>query len=381
MKRLLILLVPLALAACSDSRFDLFTPAASEAELGAAGVQNGYIVVLREGASPQAIAAGAGASPRFVYTSVLNGFAASLNANQLAALRRNPHVAYIELDGEASIATTQAGATWGIDRVDQRDLPLSGSYTYTTTASNVHAYIIDTGIRADHNEFGTRARMVFNSAGGKNTDCNGHGTHVAGTVGGTQYGIAKGVRLYGVKVLNCAGSGTWSGVIAGMDWVAVNHTKPAVANMSLGGGASTAVNAAAVNLMNAGVYLVAAAGNSNADACNSSPAGASGVMTVAASTSTDAKASYSNWGVCVNIYAPGSSITSAWHSNRAATNTISGTSMAAPHVAGVAALHKATYSDADQSTLTNWLTSNATSGKIGGNPSSTPNRLLFKSSL
>jgi subtilisin family serine protease len=382
MKRTLALLLPLALAACADDSATLLAPDSSAPVFSAAagGISGAYIVVLREGADARSVAAIASVTPEHVYENVLNGFAASLNAGQLNALRNNPNVAYIEQDGIATIAATQNNATWGIDRTDQRDLPLNGTYVYNSTASNVHAYIIDTGIRETHSEFGNRAQMVFNSAGGKNTDCNGHGTHVAGTVGGTIYGIAKGVRLYGVKVLSCSGSGSWSGVIAGMDWVAANHQKPAVANMSLGGGSNTSVNNAATNLANAGVYVVVAAGNDNANACNYSPAGASGVMTVAASTSTDAKASYSNWGSCVNVYAPGSSITSAWHQSNTATRTISGTSMAAPHVAGVAALYKAS-GDATQATVTNWITSNATSNKIGGNPSGTPNLLLFKSTL
>jgi subtilisin family serine protease len=381
MKRVLMLVLPVALAACGTERSPLLTPDEASTASGASAIPGSYIVVLREGATPQAVAAVAGVHPRFVYSSVLNGFAADLNAGQLRALRANPHVAYVEEDGVATIQATQTNATWGIDRTDQRDLPLDGRYTYNSTAANVHAYIIDTGIREDHVEFGNRARMVFNSAGGKNTDCNGHGTHVAGTVGGTTYGIAKEVRLYGVKVLACSGSGTWSGVIAGMDWVAENHVKPAVANLSLGGSRNQSVNDAATRLANAGVYVAVAAGNDNVDACNYSPAGASGVMTVAASTSTDAKAGYSNWGNCVDLYAPGSSITSAWHNNRTAIKTISGTSMAAPHVAGVAALYKAVHGDAQQSTVTSWLINNSTGGKISGNASGTPNRLLFKSTL
>jgi subtilisin family serine protease len=381
MKRSLFLLLPLA-AACADTQAPLATDAAAPVLSAASGgIAGSYIVVLREGADARSVAAVAGVTPQHVYANVLNGFSASLNAGQLTALRHNPSVEYIEQDGVATISATQSNATWGIDRTDQRDLPLSGTYTYTATASNVHAYIIDTGIRATHTDFGNRASMVYNSAGGQNTDCNGHGTHVAGTVGGTVYGIAKGVRLYGVKVLNCQGSGTWSGVISGMDWVAANHVKPAVANMSLGGANNSSVNTAATNLSNAGVYVAVAAGNDNANACNYSPAGASNVTTVAASTSTDAKASYSNYGSCVNLYAPGSSITSAWSTSNTATKTISGTSMASPHVAGVGALYKAVYGDASWSTVNNWITSNATGSKISGNPSGTPNLLLFKSTL
>jgi subtilisin family serine protease len=383
MKRAFALLPLLALAACADEPATLLAPDSSAPvyHAGSGGIAGAYIVVLREGADARSVAAIASVTPDHVYANVLNGFAASLNAGQLNALRNNPNVAYIEQDGIASINVTQNNATWGLDRTDQRDLPLNGTYVYTSLATNVHAYIIDTGIRASHSEFVGRAQQVFNSAGGRNDDCNGHGTHVAGTVGGTIYGVAKGVQLYGIKVLGCSGSGSWSGVIAGMDWVAANHKKPAVANMSLGGGGNTSVDAAAVNLANAGVYTVVAAGNDNANACNFSPARASGMMTVAASTSTDAKASWSNWGSCVNVYAPGASITSAWHQSDTSTRTISGTSMAAPHVAGVAALYKSVHGDGSQSAVTNWITSNASSNKISGNPSGTPNLLLFKGTL
>ena len=382
MKRTLLVLLPLAAAACADTHGPVAS-AASAPVLSAAsgGIAGAYIVVVRDGADPRSVAAVAGVSPRHLYGRVLNGFAADLNAGQLNALRHNPRVAYIEQDGVASIAATQNNATWGLDRTDQAALPLSGTYTYVTTASNVHAYVIDSGVRASHNEFGGRASQVFNAAGGKNDDCNGHGTHVAGTVGGTLYGIAKQVRIYGIKVLGCSGSGTWSGVISGMDWVAANHQKPAVANMSLSGGSNASVNAAAVNLMNAGVYLAVAASNDGADACSYSPANAPGAMTVAASNSSDVRASWSNYGACVDLYAPGVGITSAWHKNNTATSTISGTSMASPHVAGVAALYKATFGDASQATISAWLTSTATPNAISGNPAGTPNLLLFKGTL
>jgi len=373
----------LALAACSDQ-----SPVAGRAPqaapllaAGANAIPGAYIVVLNEGADPRSVAAAAGVSPRYVYTAALNGFAASLNAGQLNALQHNPNVAYVEQDGTVSVNVTQSSATWGIDRIDQRDLPLSGTYNYNNTASTVRAYVIDTGLDTGHSEFEGRASNVYDAFGGSGNDCNGHGTHVAGTVGGATYGIAKGVRLYGVKVLDCRGSGTWSGVISGMDWVAANHQKPAVANMSLGGGGNTSVDNAATNLSNSGVFVAVAAGNDNANACNYSPARASSVTTVAASTSTDTKASYSNYGSCVEVYAPGSSITSAWHTSSTATNTISGTSMASPHVAGVAALYKAVNGDAGWSTVNNWITSNATTGVITGNVTGTPNLLLFKSTL
>jgi subtilisin family serine protease len=373
----------LALAACSDES-PVAGRATAEAPLMSAavnGIEGEYIVVLNEGANPRSVAAVAGVEPGFVYTAALNGFSASLNQGQLTALRHNPNVAYIEQDQMASIDATQSGATWGIDRIDQRNRPLSGTYTYTTTATNVTAYIIDTGIRPTHAEFGTRAASVYNSAGGSNDDCNGHGTHVAGTVGGSTYGVAKGVRLRGVKVLSCSGSGSFSGIIAGVDWVRLNATKPAVANMSLGGGYSSSLNTAVNNLANSGVFVAVASGNSNANACNYSPASAANVTSVNASSSTDAKASFSNYGSCTHLYAPGVSITSAWHSSNTATNTISGTSMASPHVAGVGALYLAGSTGASNTTVRSWIINNATTGVITGNPSGTANRLLFKSTL
>jgi subtilisin family serine protease len=320
------------------------------------------------------VAAIAGVEPSHVYTAALNGFSAELNAGQLNALQHNPNVDYIEEDQVGSITTTQSGATWGLDRIDQRSRPLSGTYTYTATASSVTAYIIDTGIQASHPQFGGRA---VESYGG--SDCNGHGTHVAGTVGSTTYGVAKSVRLRGVRVLGCSGSGSYSAIIAGVDWVRANAVKPAVANMSLGGGLSSSLNTAVSNLINSGVFLAVAAGNENQNACNVSPAAVAAAFTTAASTSTDARATYSNYGSCVDAYAPGSSITSTWINS--GTRSISGTSMASPHVAGVAALYKATYGDASQSTISSWLINNSTASVITGNPTGTPNRLLYKGTL
>lgn len=342
-------------------------------------IPNHYIVVLKDGANPRSVAAIAHANPQYVYESALNGFAAELNQGQLTALQHHPNVDYIEQDQEAAIDTTQSNATWGLDRIDQRNLPLSTTYTYNTTASTVYAYIIDTGIQTNHPDFGGRAAVAYDALGGNGQDCNGHGTHVAGTVGGATYGVAKGVRLRAVRVLDCNGSGTNAQVIAGIDWVRANHASPAVANMSLGGGFSSSLNTAVTNMVNSGVFTAVAAGNSNANACNYSPASASGVLTVAASDSSDTKASFSNYGSCVEVYAPGVSIKSDWLSS--GTNTISGTSMASPHAAGVAALYKATYGNASASTIVNWIINNATSGVIKSNPSGTPNRLLYKAGL
>jgi subtilisin family serine protease len=314
-----------------------------------------------------------------VYTAAVNGFAAELNQGQLTALQHNPNVDYIEQDQLYEAATTQSPATWGIDRIDQRSLPLSNSYTYNNTASTVYAYVIDTGIQTSHTQFGGRAAVAYDALGGNGQDCNGHGTHVAGTIGSATYGVAKQVRLRAVRVLNCSGSGSTSGIIAALDWVRVNRTNPAVANMSLGGGFSSTLNTAANNLANSGVFLAVAAGNENQNACNVSPASAASATTVAASTSSDAKASYSNYGSCVDLYAPGSSITSTWINS--GTNTISGTSMASPHVAGVAALYKGVNGNVASSTIDSWIKSNATANVISGNPTGTPNRLLYKSTL
>ncbi|MFL5384605.1 MAG: S8 family peptidase [Longimicrobiaceae bacterium] len=371
----------LALAACADQNptaVQQRSPAPVLAARGV-GIDGAYIVVVKEGADPRSVAAVAGVEPRYVYQAALHGFAGTLNAGQLNALQHNPNVEYIEQDGVATIMTTQSSATWGIDRIDQRSLPRSGTYTYNTTASNVRAYIIDTGIQANHPQFGTRAAVSYDALGGNGADCNGHGTHVAGTIGSTTYGVAKGVLLRGVRVLNCQGSGSYSAIIAGIDWVRVNRVNPAVANMSLGGGLNSSLNTAATNLANSGVFLAVAAGNENQNACNVSPASASGVFTTASSTSSDAKSSFSNWGSCVEAYAPGSSITSTWINS--GTNTISGTSMASPHVAGVAALYKGTFGDASSSTISSWIINNATTGVITGNVTGTPNRLLYKSTL
>ena len=375
--------VGLVMVGCADRAEGPMLPVVAEpAPLLAAhgkAVEGQYIVVLREGGNPRAVAAVAGVNPRYVYEHALLGFAAELTPGQLRALQANPHVEYVEEDQVMEVVATQSNATWGIDRIDQRNRPLSGTYTYNTTASNVYAYVIDTGLQANHTQFGGRAANVYDAFGGNGNDCHGHGTHVGGTIGSSTYGVAKAVRLRGVRVLNCSGSGTTSGIIAGVDWVRQNRVNPAVANMSLGGGYSSSLNTAVSNLSNSGVFVAVAAGNSNANACNYSPASASVAFTVAASTSTDAKASYSNYGSCVDAYAPGSSITSTWING--GTNTISGTSMAAPHVAGVAALYKATYGNVASSTIDSWIKNNATANVISGNVSGTPNRLLFKSTL
>ncbi|MGH3737011.1 MAG: S8 family peptidase [Micromonosporaceae bacterium] len=349
------------------------TPATGDAAPGQ------YIVTLRSGVAAASAARTMGVSATHTYRSVLNGFAARLSSTQLAALRRSPAVAAIEQDQVVRVSTTQSNPPWGLDRIDQRALPLSNSYTYTATAPNVHAYIIDTGIEASHAEFEGRASQDFNGVDLILGDCHGHGTHVSGTIGAKTYGVAKKARLHGVKVLNCAGAGLNSTVIAGIDWVASNHSKPAVANMSLGGGKSDAVNTATNNLANRGVFVAVAAGNDDADACDSSPASASNATTVMASDKSDNKASFSNFGSCAHLYAPGVSVLSTFLLG--GTSTLSGTSMASPHVAGVAALYKGTHSDASYSTIRSWLVGNGTSGVIKGNPAGTANVLLYTNGL
>ncbi len=314
-----------------------------------------------------------------VFRHAINGYSVEMSEKQVEALSRDPRVKYIEEDGIMYANATQTNATWGLDRIDQRDLPLNGTYTYNADGTGVRAYIIDTGIRAGHTDFGGRVTSGYTAINdGRGTDdCNGHGTHVAGTTGGSVYGVAKNVTLDPVRVLDCRGSGTTSGVIAGVDWVTANHVKPAVANMSLGGGASSTLDTAVSNSIAAGVTYAVAAGNDNLSACNYSPARVASAITVGATTSSDARASYSNFGSCLDIFAPGSSITSAWYTSDTAINTISGTSMASPHVAGVAALILQGSPTASPSSVTNTITSNATTGKVTSAGTGSPNLLLY----
>ena len=382
MRKSSLILLALVASACADAAGPgaVSDAPALRAAAGSA-IPDQYIVVLDETVSDvpalaEALARAHGATIRHTYTAVLKGFSATLPAAAAEALSRHPLVDYVEQDQIMTASTTQTGATWGLDRINQRNLPLDGSYTYTYTGSGVRAYIIDTGISTSHSQFGGRASNVYDAFGGNGQDCNGHGTHVAGTVGSTTYGVAKSVYLRGVRVLDCSGSGSTSGIIAAVDWVRLNRINPAVANMSLGGGYSSSLNTAVNNLANSGVFVAVAAGNENQNACNVSPASASAAYTVAASTSSDAKASYSNYGSCVDAYAPGSSIRSTWLNG--GTNTISGTSMASPHVAGVSALIKHRYGNISSSSVTSYLNSAATTGVISGNPSGTVNRLLYK---
>ncbi|PSK67092.1 Aqualysin-1 [Micromonospora sp. MH33] len=319
-----------------------------------------------------------GGSVGTVWSSALTGYSAKLSPAQARRLAADPAVAYVEQDRVVSAQATQTNPpSWGLDRIDQRNLPLDASYTYPNTASNVRAYIIDTGIRTTHTDFGGRATWGTNTVDTNNTDCNGHGTHVAGTVGGTRYGVAKGVRLVAVKVLNCSGSGSTTGVVSGINWVTSNAVKPAVANMSLGGGVSSSIDNAVTNSVNSGVTYAVAAGNSSANACNYSPARAAAAITVGSTTSSDARSSFSNYGSCVDIFAPGSSIVSAYRTSDTASSTLSGTSMASPHVAGAAALVLGANPSYSPAQVASYLTTNATTGKVTDPGSGSPNRLLF----
>ncbi|MDP9762962.1 S8 family peptidase [Deinococcus enclensis] len=390
----------LLLAACGQPQGATDAPTASRparTEAPLLGTQNPdaiagqYVVVFSEGAMGNDLSAqdagslirslnlnAQGVEIQNIYAAALHGFSAKLSSENLAILRSDPRVKYVEQDAIMRMSATQTGATWGLDRIDQRNLPLDGSYTYNSTASGVKVYIIDTGINTAHSNFGGRAIWGTNTTGdGNNSDCQGHGTHVAGTVGSSTYGVAKGATLVAVKVLDCQGSGTNSGVIAGVNWAVSNKgSATAVANMSLGGGASQAVDDAVNNAASKNLIMAVAAGNENQNACNVSPARAASAITVGSTTNTDARSSFSNYGTCVDIFAPGSNITSTWIGSTSATNTISGTSMASPHVAGAAALLVAA-GNTTTSAVTSAMINNSTPNKVTGAGTGSPNRLLY----
>jgi subtilisin family serine protease len=314
---------------------------------------------------------------KYVYQHAVNGFAVEMSPEDAERLSQDFRVKLVEEDGAVTADATQSNPPWGLDRIDQRNLPLNAIYTFNWTGSGVRAYVIDTGIRTSHTQFGGRASNVFDAFGGNGQDCNGHGTHVAGTIGGSTYGVAKSALLRGVRVLNCSGSGSNSGVIAGVDWVRNNFIAPAVANMSLGGGLSSTLDTAVNNLSNAGVAIAVAAGNSNVDACGTSPARAANAITVGSITQSGARSSFSNFGPCLDLFAPGSGILSAWFSSDTATATLSGTSMASPHVAGAAALYKQANPSASAATIRNALVNNATTNVVTSAGTGSPNRLLY----
>ncbi|MGS2614076.1 S8 family peptidase [Micromonospora sp. LZ34] len=359
---------------------------------GDTAVADSYIVVFKDSAvgrsavgdNAQRLVGRHGGTVARTYGAALRGFEVRVGAKAAARIAADPAVAYVEQNHTVTISGTQTNPpSWGLDRIDQRNLPLNNSYTYPNTASNVRAYVIDTGVLYGHNDFGGRAVSGFDAVdGGSADDCNGHGTHVAGTVGGSSYGVAKGVQIVGVRVLNCQGSGTNAQVVAGIDWVTANAVKPAVANMSLGGGANSSIDTAVTNSINSGITYAVAAGNGDIfgnrqNACNYSPARVASAITVGATQNNDAAASFSNFGTCVDILAPGVNITSAWYTGNSATNTISGTSMASPHVAGAAALVLSANPAWSPSQVRDSLVNNATPNVVTNPGTGTPNRLLY----
>lgn len=375
-----------------------------------------YIVALKPGTSrggTEQLLRGLGDAVLHRYDTAFTGFAGKLSVAQLSSLLANPNVRYIEQDGRVKLVETQSNPAWGLDRIDQQTLPLDRSFAYPNGGAGVHVYIVDTGVRTTHQEFEGRIGQGANFAGegGRSpggggvvgevgkivggllgggggddddteqpdySDCNGHGTHVAGSAAGKRYGVAKAATIHPVRVLDCNGSGSMSGVIAGVDWVAKNAEFPAVANLSLGGGASRSLDEAVKNAVDKGIVQVLAAGNEDQDACQSSPARTPEGLTVAASTRQDARASFSNWGRCVDIFAPGTEILSAWHSGDTATKELQGTSMAAPHVAGAVALMLAADKQATPAQIAERLLAAASSGKIS-DLNGSPNKLLFVS--
>ncbi|MFG3421141.1 proprotein convertase P-domain-containing protein [Micromonospora sp. NPDC048063] len=356
---------------------------------GPTAVDGSYIVVFKDATVGRAdvtkrardLAGRHGGAVNRTYQNALRGFEARMSEAEAKRLAADPSISYVQQNHTVRISGTQSPTpSWGLDRLDQRALPLNNSFTYPNTGSGVKAYIIDTGIRFGHGDFGGRAVTGFDSIdGGSADDCNGHGTHVAGTVGGSAHGVAKGVTLVGVRVLDCQGSGTDAGVIQGVDWVTGDHAagQLAVANMSLGGGFSQALNDAVARSIADGVSYGLAAGNDyGADACDSSPASTPAGITVGSTTNTDARSSFSNIGTCLDIFAPGSSITSAWHTSNTATNTISGTSMATPHVVGAAALVLAANPSFTPQQVRDKLVADATSNVVTSPGTGSPNKLL-----
>ncbi|XP_071511541.1 aqualysin-1-like [Diadema antillarum] len=347
-------------------------------------IQNKYLVVIDESLDVSEFGdrlTAAFASRRFKLAKILKSFknmktlSVELSDDAVEFLRRFEGVIHVEEDG---VVRTQAVASWGLDRIDQRYLPLDNSYSPSNNGRGVNVYVIDTGVWPTHDDFGNRAVAAYDAVGNNNgIDCNGHGTHCAGTVAGTNYGVAKSANIYGIRVLGCLGSGSNSGIIDGMDWVVSNGQKPGVVSMSLGGGASSTTDAAVKRMYDAGFTVSVAAGNSDEDACGTSPARSGYALTVGATDNTDARAYFSNYGSCLNIFAPGVDITSAWKGSDSATSTISGTSMACPHVSGVAALVLAASPSSSPSSVYSSILNSATSGLVTGRGFLSPNLMLY----
>ncbi|MFA5919410.1 MAG: S8 family peptidase [Candidatus Nanopelagicaceae bacterium] len=348
-----------------------------------------YIVVLQPGSDHAAAArefTKSGWRIEQNYRNVFSGFAISLPVAAVAGLEHNPRIQYVELDEEMTASDSQSPApSWGLDRIDQRSLPLSNTFDFSSTGNGagVIAYIVDTGVLSTHTDFAGRVASgysVINDVVNTTEDCNGHGTHVAGTLAGTKYGVAKEATIVPVRVLDCQGSGSTSTILAGLDWVTADHTSgPAVVNMSLGGRSSRAVDAAVVRVVEDGITVVVAAGNGHTNACTASPARVEQAITVGATNDSDTRAPYSNFGKCVDLFAPGSYITSDWITSSTAAATLSGTSMSTPHVAGVAALMLSRTPTLTPSQVASALASSATVGAIADVRS--PNLLLYSDPL
>lgn len=389
MKKAWILLAAIAVGAAAT----FLTPSTiqghkSKLKKAAQPVPNRYLVALKPTAQrsvdePSESTAGRlvsrfGGAVDKVYSHALQGFSAEMTPEAAEEMSNDPDVLFVEEDSYISINTTQMNAPWGLDRVDQRNVPLNNSYSYAKTGAGVHVYVIDSGIRTTHVEFGGRATKDYDSMydGQNGNDCHGHGTHVAATIGGSSYGVAKNARLHAIRVVACNGVGTVSGAVEGIDWVTANHLSPAVANMSMGSNASALMDVAVLGSINSGVSYVVAAGNSGGDACSVSPARLPSAITVGASDQNDVRASFSNFGSCVDLFAPGVGILSAWTGTDTLTYSASGTSMASPHVAGAVALYLEDHRTSTPSQTTAALLGGATSGPVG-DPSGSPNLMLF----
>ncbi|MEC4570236.1 S8 family peptidase [Streptomyces virginiae] len=320
-----------------------------------------------------------GGAVRSVFSSALRGYAAEMTEAQAARVAADPAVAYVQQDGLHAVSATQSDPPWGLDRIDQRDLPTDKKYTAGETASNVTVYLVDSGLRTTHAQFGGRATIGVDKVGdGRNgADCTGHGTHVAGTVGGKDFGVAKGARLVSVRVTDCRDRAATSAIIAAADWITANAVKPAVVNMSINGGGNTAEDDAIKRSIASGVTWVVSSGNGGTDACKNSPARISAAIVVNNSTSDDGRRSDSNFGSCTDLFAPGTGVISAGHKSDTASRQLSGTSMAAPHVAGAAALYLSKHPAATPAEVQSALIGAATPGKVRDAGRGTPNRLLF----